>query len=225
MTSKHVAEQSSLGLLLPGVLLEKTLKERANQLPCSRLSELFAASPGVAMSGGAANNALGSLAAAYGDTTDDEDSDIEVIDIDSDSSEVEEVLPRTTTLTLKRPSMKQLAHSRKRQAGVSRLRVPGQGRGEVNPFTSMMSPHTPGPEEVLQSHSSICAGCSDLVPGLQTAVLPAQLTGAERRSVMKATRKYHNTRLKLIIVRECFDPQGNWLMHRRSRTCFKLDVM
>ena len=116
------------------------------------------------MSGGAADSALGSLFAAYGDTTDDEDSDIDVIDIDSDSSEVEEVLPRSTTPSLKRPSLKQLAHSRKRQAGVARLRVPGQGTGNVNPF-------------------------------------------------------------KRIIVRECFDTQGNWLMHRRSRTCFKLDVM
>ena len=49
-----------------------------NQLPCSRIPELFNASPGVAMSGGAADTALSSLAAAYGDTTDDEDSDIDI---------------------------------------------------------------------------------------------------------------------------------------------------
>ena len=193
--------------------------------PVRASPNLFNALPGVAMSGGAADNALGSLFVAYGDTTDDEDSDIDVIDIDSDSSEVEEVVPRSTTPSLKRPSLKQLAHSRKRQAGVARLRVPGQGTGNVNPFTSMMGLQPRLPEEPRQLRSGICAGCIDLVPGLQTAVLPAELTGAERRSVIKVTRKYHNTRLKRIIVRECFDTQGNWLMHRRSRTCFKLDVM
>ena len=44
--------------------------------PVRASPNLFNALPGVAMSGGAADSALGSLFAAYGDTTDDEDIDL-----------------------------------------------------------------------------------------------------------------------------------------------------
>ena len=46
--------------------------------PVRASPNLFNALPGVAMSGGAADTALGSLVAAYGDTTDDKDSDIDI---------------------------------------------------------------------------------------------------------------------------------------------------
>ena len=69
----------------------------------------------------------------------------------------------------------------------------------------------PDPEK-----GGICDLCSERLPVLLEACKLALLTESEKKKLQrKNTTGYHYTRLRYILVRECFDTKRNWLMHSR----------
>ena len=164
-----------------------------------------------------------------GDSDEDYEEDSSALAAEGDNEGCMEISSKrrkcTPKCTRKNYSEKQLAEARQREVTGTRqlprlgdralakqctnfqfVRMLAASRGQLR------MPHlAPEPEK-----GGMCQHCSDRMPSIIEACRPALLSTSDQKKLQHKGRSgYHNTRLRTILVKECFDVNGNWTMHAR----------